>query len=182
MFFCSSTKFEILKPWTHILWPRRFDWRIWQSSKQIFRKLQYREKDFEEFQVFSRFPRKMVVYSSTKFGIRKPWKKLVSLRRLNLGFWQTSKQIYGELQFRKRTLEELQGFSDIPRWIVQYLSNKFGVLKTWTNILSLTRFDWGFLQTSKGNSNIRRKLLHSFELCLSFPEKRFCIRRANFVL
>ena len=43
-----------------------------QTSKQIYRKLKYREKVFEEFQRLLRFPRKIVLYSSTKFGILKP--------------------------------------------------------------------------------------------------------------
>ena len=42
------------------------------TSKQIYRKLKYREKVLEEFQPLPRFPRKMVLYSSTKFGILKP--------------------------------------------------------------------------------------------------------------
>ena len=161
MFFCSSTKFEILKPWTHILWPRRFDWRIWQSSKQIFRKLQYREKDFEAFQVFSRFPRKMVVYSSTKFGIRKPWKKLVSLRRLNLGFWQTSKQIYGELQFREKFFGEFEALPRFRTKMILNSSSKFGILKPEKilhgpqhSIEAFYRLQNNFM----GNSNIGRGL------------------------
>ena len=32
--------------------------RVWQTSKQIHRKLQYKDKVFEEFQGLSRFPRK----------------------------------------------------------------------------------------------------------------------------
>ena len=43
-----------------------------QTSKQIYRKRKYREKVFGEFQRLPRFPRKMVLYSLTKFGILKP--------------------------------------------------------------------------------------------------------------
>ena len=172
MFFCSSTKFEILKPWTHILWPRRFDWRIWQSSKQIFRKLQYREKDFEEFQVFSRFPRKMVVYSSTKFGIRKPWKKLVSLRRLNLGFWQTSKQIYGELQFREKFFGEFEALPRFRTKIILNSSRKFGILKPYPILHDPQDSIEGFYRLQNnfiGNSNKGRGLLKSCKVFLAFP-------------
>ena len=38
------------KTWTNTPWPRRFDLGFWQSWKQLYRKLQYREKAFEEFQ------------------------------------------------------------------------------------------------------------------------------------
>ena len=43
-----------------------------QTSQQIYRKLKYRHKVFEEFQRLPRFPRKMVLYSSTTIGILKP--------------------------------------------------------------------------------------------------------------
>ena len=43
-----------------------------QTLKQIYRKPKYSKKVFEEFQRLPRFPRKMVLYSSTKFGILKP--------------------------------------------------------------------------------------------------------------
>ena len=43
-----------------------------QTSKQIYRKLKYSEKVFGEFQHLPRFLRKMVLYSSTKFGILEP--------------------------------------------------------------------------------------------------------------
>ena len=44
-----------------------------QISKQIYRKHKYRENVFEEFQRLPCFPRKMVLYSSTKFGLLKQY-------------------------------------------------------------------------------------------------------------
>ena len=57
-----STNFHILKPWAIITKLIRFDLGFWQASKPFYRKLKYREKVLEEFQRFSRFPRKMVLY------------------------------------------------------------------------------------------------------------------------
>ena len=74
--------------------------------------------------------------------------------------------------------------------MVWHWFTKFGILKPWTNIVSITRFGLGFWQTSNIKrkliknikSNIKRKLFCSFEFCLSFPEKFFYIRRANLTL
>ena len=42
------------------------------SKKKIYNKLNNSEKVFEEFQRLTPFPRKMVLYSLTKFRILKP--------------------------------------------------------------------------------------------------------------
>ena len=52
------TKFGILKPETNIAWSRRFDLGLWQTSEEFSRKLQYKEKAFEESQGLPPFPRK----------------------------------------------------------------------------------------------------------------------------
>ena len=48
--------------------------RFWflRDFKEIYRKLKYKEKSLGEFQSFPHFPREMVWYSPTKFGILKP--------------------------------------------------------------------------------------------------------------
>ena len=56
--FYSSTKIGILKPGTYIQSLRSFDLGLLQTPKQIYRKLQYKEKVFGEFQALPRFPRK----------------------------------------------------------------------------------------------------------------------------
>ena len=108
---------------------QKIRFRLLTDSEQIYRKFQNREKVFGEFQALPRFPRKMVLYSSTKFGILKPWTNIPWPRRFDLGFWQTSKQIYQKLQYREKAFEELQGLSRLPRKIVLYSSTKFGILK-----------------------------------------------------
>ena len=149
MVLYSSTKFDILKPLTIISNLIRFDLGFWQVSKPIYRTLTYKEKLLEEFQRSSRFPRKMVLHSSTKFGILKPLTIISNLIRFDLGFWQASKPIYSKLKYREKNLEEFQRLARFPRKMVLYSSTKFGILKPWTNIPKLKRFDLGFWQTSK---------------------------------
>ena len=170
----SSTKFGVLKPWTNIPCPSRFNLGFWQTSKQIYRKLQYKEKAFEELQGLSRFPRKMVLYLLTKFGILKYTANILRPRIINLGFWQTSKQIYRKLQYRKKVFEEFQDLPGFTRKMVFYSSTKFGILKPWTNIPSPRRFDLGFWQTSKQiyrQLQYKEKVLEEFEGSSGFPRK-----------
>ena len=145
----SSTNFHILKPWAIISNLIRFDLGFWQASKQIYRKLKYREKVLEEFQRLPRFPRKMVLYSSTKFGILKPWTIISNLIRFDLGFWQASKPFYRKLKYREKVLEEFQRLPRFPRKMVLYSSTNFRILKPWAIISNLIRFDLGFWQASK---------------------------------
>ena len=65
----SSTKFGILMHWTIIYKLIRFDLGFWLTSKQIYRRLKYKEKVLEVFQRLLCFSRKMILHSSTKFGI-----------------------------------------------------------------------------------------------------------------
>ena len=130
----SSTKFCILKPWTNFLQLKRFDLGYWQTSKQIYTKLKYREKSFGECQCLPHFTRRMVLYLSTKFGILKPWTNILQLKRFDLVYWQTSKQIYTKVKYREKGFGECQYFPGFTRRMVLYLSTKFGILKPWTNI------------------------------------------------
>ena len=65
----SSTNFRILKPWAIISNLIRLDLGLWQAWKPFYKKRKYTEKLLEEFQHLPRFPRKMVLYSSTNFCI-----------------------------------------------------------------------------------------------------------------
>ena len=151
MVLYSLNKFDILRPWTNIPWRGTFIFRIQNTfiGKQIYRKLQYKEKIFEELQSLPRLPRKMVLYSSTKFCILKPWINIPWPMRFNLGFCQTSKQICRKLQYTEKGFGRFQNLPSFPRKMVLYLPTKFRILKPSTNIQSLRRFDWGFWQTSK---------------------------------
>ena len=129
-----------------------------------------------------RFPRKMGLYSSTKFGILKPWTIISNLIRFDLVFRQASKPIYRKLKYREKDLEEFQRLSRFPRRMVLCSSNKFGILKPWAIISNIIRFDLDFWHASKPiyrKLKYREKFWKSFNVCLTFPEKWFCICQPN---
>ena len=69
--------------------------------------------------------------------------------------------------------------------MVLYPLTKFGIIKPWTNIPWLTRFDWGFWQSSKQfcrKFQYRENAFGNIRVCLVFPEKLFCIRWLNLAL
>ena len=93
--FCISlTKFDILKHCTNIQSLRRLELRFWQTSKQIYRKLQYEEKLFSKFQGLPRFIKKTDLHSSRKFYIFEICNNVQSLKRFQLGFSEIFKQVY----------------------------------------------------------------------------------------
>ena len=183
MVLYSSTKFDILKPWTIISNFIRFDLGFWQASKLFYRKLKYREELLEEFQRLPRFPRKLVYYSSTKFGILKPWNIISNLIRFDLGFWQASKQIYRKLRYREKVLEEFQHLSRFPRKIFLYSLTNFCILKPWAIISNLIRFDLGFWQPSKlfhRKLKYREKVLEECQPLTRFPRKMLLYSSTKF--
>ena len=88
---------------------------------------------FQEFEGLSRFPRKNVLYSPTKFGILKPWANIQSLRSFDLGFWQISKQIYRKRQYGEKVFTKPQALPCFPTKMILYSPTKFGILKPSTN-------------------------------------------------
>ena len=119
------------------------NWDFSHTSKQIYSQLKYKKEVFKKFQGLSRFLRKMNLYSSAKFGILKPWTNIPWSRRFDLGFWQTSKQLYGKLQYKEEVFREFEASSHFPRKMALYSSPKFRILKPWLNIQSLRWFDLG---------------------------------------
>ena len=105
-----SSKLYIFEPFTNVQLHkhRRFDLGFQQTSKQVYGKLQYGEKFFGKFQRLPRFPRKMVLYLWSKFSILKHCTNIQSLRRLELRFWQTSKQIYGKSNMKKNFFQSFK--------------------------------------------------------------------------
>ena len=183
MVLYSSTKFDISKPWIIIPNLLRFHLSFWQASKPFYRKLKYRENNLEEFQCLPRFPRKMVLYSSTKFGILKPWTIISNLIRFDLGFWQASKPIYRKLKYREELLEEFQRFPRFPRKMVLYSSTNFRLLKPWAIISKLIRFDLDFWQASKPfytKLKYREKDLEEFQRLPRFHRKMVLHFSTNF--
>ena len=94
MVLYPSTNFCISKPWAIISNLIRLGLGFWEASKPFYRKLKYREKVLEEIQRLPRFPRIMVLYSSSIFGILKPGGINSYFIRLDLCFWQASKPFY----------------------------------------------------------------------------------------
>ena len=152
----------------------RFDLGFCQPSKQIYSKLGYSETVLEEFQRLPRLPRKMVLYSSTKFVILKPLTIVSNLIRFDLGFCQPSKQIYNKLVYSENVLNEFQRLLRFPRKMILYCSTKFGILRSWTIISKLIRFDLGFWQAStlfNRKFKYREQVLEEFQRLPRFPRK-----------
>ena len=75
------------------------------------------------------FPRKMVLYLLTNFGILKPRTIISNLIRFHLGFRQASKSFYRKLKYREKLSEKFQGLPRFPRKMVLYSSTNFRILK-----------------------------------------------------
>ena len=181
----SWTNFCILKPSEIISNLIRFDLGFWQDSKPIYRKLEYTEKALEEFQHLRHFFRKMVLYSSTKFCILRPWAIISNLIRFDLGFWQASKQFYRKLEYWEKPLEDFQRFPRFARKMVLHSSTNFRFFKPWAIISSLIRFDLGFSLASKPfyrNLKYREKVLGVFQRQPGFPRKMVLYSSANFLI
>ena len=148
MVFYSSTNFRILKPSAIISNLIRFDFSFWQDSKPFYRKLKYWEKHLQGFQRLPRFPRKIVLYSSSSFRILKQWAIISNLIRFDLGFWPAWKPFYGKLKYREKVLEEFQRLNRFSRKLVLYSSTNIPILRSWAIISNLIRLDLGFWQAS----------------------------------
>ena len=179
----SSTIFRISKPSAIISNLIRLDLGFCQASKPFYKKLKYREKVLEKFQRLPRFPRKMVLYSSTNFRILNTWGIFSNLIRLDLGPWEAWKPFYRKLKYREKVLEEFQRLARFPRKVVSYSSTKVFILEPWAIISNLIRFDLGFWQASKRfdrKLEYRKKLLEEFQRLPRFPRKMVLYSSTNF--
>ena len=120
------------------------NWDFPGNPNQVYRKLQYGEKIFQKFQGQPPFPRKVVLFWLTKFGIIKTWINIQWLRRFDLRFLQTLKQIYREPQYTEKFWGKFQRLPRFPRKIFLYSSSEFCIFEPFTNIQSHRRFDLGF--------------------------------------
>ena len=100
-----------------------------QAPKPVYRKLQHGEK-ISKFQSQRRFPRKMILYSLTKFAIIKTWTNIPWLSRLDLRFLQTSRQIYRKIQCTEKIFEKFQRLPRFLRKMVLYSSSKFCIFES----------------------------------------------------
>ena len=129
--------------------------------------------------------RKIVLYSSTKFGILKPWTNIQSLRRFCWGFWQTSnikrkliKNIKSNIKRKLfRSFEFCLSFPEkffyIRRANLTLQTPKPICNHTENSIEAFDRVQNKFI----GNSNVERKLLRSSKACVPSSQKWFWIRR-----
>ena len=171
---CSSTNFCILKPWAFTSNVMRLDLGFWQASKPFYRKLKYTEKVLQEFQRLPRFPRKTVLYSSTKFCILKPWGIISNGIRFNLSFWHASELFYRKPKYREKVLEEFQRLPRFPRKMDLYSSTNFCILKARAIISNLIRFNLGFWHASKPfirKLKYREKVFQEFQRLYHFFRK-----------
>ena len=101
-----------------------------QTPKPVYRKLQHGEKIFSKFQSQPRFPRKMILYSLTKFVVIKTWTNIQWLSRLDLRFLQTSRQIYRKLKCTEKIFEKFQRLPRFLRKMVLDSSSKFCIFES----------------------------------------------------
>ena len=180
-----SINFFILKPPAIISYLIRIDLGFWQASKPFYKKLKIRKKVSEEFQCMPRVPRKIVFFSSTNFRILNPWVIISNLIMFDLCFWQASKPFYRKLNNREKVLKEFQRLPRFLRKLVLYSSTNFSILKPWGIVSNLMRFDWRFWEASKPfyrKLKYRKRFWKSFNVCLAFREKWFCIRQPIFAV
>ena len=153
--------------------PRALNFDFWETSKEIYEKLQNKGKVFKQFHSFLRFPEKKDLYSLTKFGILKSSSNIPWPRKFYLSSCQTPKQIYRKLQDRKKVFEEFSGLPGLSRKIVSYLPTKLDIIKPWGIILFLKRFDLYIWQISK---HIYAKIQCKEEVSEEF-QSLFCFSR-----
>ena len=125
----------------------------------------------------------MVLYSSTNFRILKHWAIISNLTRFNLNFWQASKRFYRKLKYMEKVLEEFHRLPRVPRKMVLYCSTNFRILKPWTIISNLIRFDLGFWQASKPfyrKLKYREKVLEEIQRLRLFARKIVLYSWSNF--
>ena len=179
----SSTIFRISKPSAIISNLIRLDLGFCQASKPFYKKLKYREKVLEKFQRLPRFPRKMVLYSSTNFHIWKPWAIISSVIRFHLGFRQASKPFYRKLKYKEKVVEEFQRLRRFPRKMVLYSSPNFRILKPWAITSNLLGFDLGYWEAWKPfywKLKNTEKVLEQFQRFPRFRRKMFLYSSTNF--
>ena len=128
----------------------------------------------EEFQRLPRFPRKIILYSSTNFCILKPWAIISKLIRFDLDFWQVLKPFYRKLKYKEKDLEEFKRLPRFRRKMVLHLSTNFPILRPWAIISNLIRLDLDFWQALK---QFYRKLKYRENVLEEFQRLRRVLRK-----
>ena len=119
---------------------------LWQASKTFYRKLKNTQNVLEEFQRLSRFPTKVVLYSSINFCILNAWAIISNFIRFDLDFWQASKPFYRKLKYREKGFWRVSTFPSLSQKNDLDSSTNFFILKPWGIMSNFIRFDLGFWQ------------------------------------
>ena len=127
----------------------------------------------KSFKVCLIFPKKI-------FSIRQE----NSLIKFDLWCWQTLKQFYRYLLYRKNVIRKFHALHRLPRKMALHLLSKFCICESCTNVQPPRRFDLSLWQTTNqvffsSNSNMNKEFLQSFTVCLIFPQKMICICRQH---
>ena len=130
-----------------------------------------------------RFLRKMILISSSKFCILRPFSNTQLYRRFDLGFWQTLEQVKGKSNMKKN-LHKVSKPVSLSQKNGSVFVDQIWHYKAWTNIPLLRGSDSDCWQTSK---RIYRKLQYreiafgKFQgLPRFYAQKWFFIRWPNF--
>ena len=117
--------------------------RNWERQLRVFQAvlLVFYESDKVKYLRYTSITLYPVEYLTAEYSSFKTFEKTIII---NLDPPQTSKQIYRKLKSREKVLEEFQPLPRFPRKMVWHSSTKFGILKTFTIISNLIRFDLGF--------------------------------------
>ena len=103
--------------------------------------------------------------------------------RFDFVFWQSSKPFYRKLKYKEKVLEEFQRLPRFRRKIVLYSSTNFDILKPWTIISTLIKFDLGFWQASLSfdrKLKDKEKVLEDCQRLPGFPVKIVLHSSTNF--
>ena len=98
----------------------------------------------------------MVLCSSTKLGIRRPWTNIQPPRRFNLEFWQTWKHTYIQLKFKEKVFFLIY-FWNLPKAFMEF-SALWNISSNLENAIFGREIKKHFPQKSKTNLGIFPKL------------------------
>ena len=146
MVSCLSTKLCIFESCTKIQSLKRFDLNSWQTLKQIYSKIQYREDVLESFKFYFTFQKKNGFVFVNQIWHYKALNQCVMAQKIRLpmsGFWQTLKQIYRKLKYRENVFGKSQGLPRFPKKMFLYSLIKLDIFEPCANTQSLLRLDLG---------------------------------------
>lgn len=133
----------------------------------------------ESFKVCLVFPQRWFCIRGLSLAFLESFNNLAQLRRSNLHFLQTLREIYHKLQYNNKSFEKYHGLFYFPWKVAFYLLPKCGIVQPCTSIKCFSRFKLGFWQTSTKIYKkhwYEKKVFGKFVLLF-----QFCILWQNFV-